>query len=59
MVRNAIENEFRTSKMATSGYFEKMKVSFGSEMARNENENEFVTSKMAASSHFEKNAIEN
>ncbi len=48
MARNATENEFRTSKMAASGSFEKkMKISVGSEMARNATENEFRTSKMA------------
>ena len=44
MARNAIESEFRTSKMADQ-----------SEMARNAIESEFRTSKMADDSHFVKN----
>ena len=44
MDRNAIENEFRTSKMADQ-----------SEVARNAIQSDFETSKMAAVSHFVKN----
>jgi deoxyhypusine synthase len=46
IVRNANENGFQTSKMATGGHLE-------NKMARNTNENEFLTSKMAAGGHFE------
>ena len=57
MARNAIETEFRTSKICAGGYFVKnlKKVSYWSEMARNAIESEFQTSKMAAGSHFVKN----
>ena len=44
MARNAIESEFRTSKMADR-----------SEMARNVIEGDFQTSKIAAAGHFVKN----
>ena len=54
MARNAIESEFRTSKMGAGGHFVKFekKVSYWSEMARNATESDFRTSKMAAGSHF-------
>ena len=48
MARNAIESEFRTSKMADR-----------SEMARNSIESEFRTSKMADGSHYVKNLKKN
>ena len=51
MARNAIESDFRTSKMAADGHFVKKtteEVSYGSEMARNVIESEFRTFKMAA-----------
>ena len=56
MARNAIENEFRTSKMGAGGHFVKIKnkVTYLSEMARNATESDFRTSKMAAGSHFVK-----
>ena len=54
MARNAIESEFRTSKMAAGGHFDKhlkkKVVPYRSEMARNAIESDFRTSKMAA--HF-------
>ena len=64
MVRNAIESEFRTSKMADGSYFDKnfpkkLKVAYRSEMARNLIESEFRTSKMADVSHFVKNFQQN
>ena len=59
MARNAIESEFRTSKMAAGSHFvkkipKKIKVAYRSEMARNAMESEFLTSKMADVSHFVK-----
>ena len=54
MARNAIESDFRTSKMAT----EKQKVPYRFEMARNAIESEFRTSKMADRSEMARNAIE-
>ena len=59
MARNAIESEFRTSKMADGSHFvknfsKKNKVVYRSEMARNAIESEFRTSKMADGSHFVK-----
>ena len=63
MARNAIQSEFRTSKMADQSEmarnaieseFRKSKMADRSEMARNAIESEFRTSKMAASSHFVK-----
>ena len=53
MDRNAIESDFRTSKMAA----EKQKVPYLSEMARNAIESEFRTSKMADRSEMARNAI--
>ena len=68
MTRNAIESEFRTSKMADR--FEMAKVIFGhpkwppkkkilyrSEMARIAIESEFQTSKMADRSEMARNSI--
>ena len=55
MARNAIESEFRTSKMADGSHFVKnlkRKVVYRSEIARNEIESDFRTSKMATGSHF-------
>ena len=61
MARNAIESEFRTSKMvdrsemtriAIEGEFRKSKMADRSEMARNAIQSEFRTSKMAAGSYF-------
>ena len=49
MARNAIESEFRTSKMAACGQFVKYfknKNPYWSKMARNAIESEFRTSKM-------------
>ena len=58
MARNAIENEFRTSKMADGSHFvkisQKIKVAYRSEMARNAFKSEFRTSKMGAGGHFVK-----
>ena len=63
MARNAIESEFRTSKMADQSEmarnaiqseFRKFKMVDRSEMARNAIESEFRTSKMADVSHFVK-----
>ena len=58
MARNAIESEFRTSKMADGSHFVKIskniKVAYWSKMARNAIESEFRTSKMADGSHFVK-----
>ena len=51
MARNAIESQFRTSKMADGSHYVKNfkinKVAYRSEMARNAIESEFLTSKMA------------
>ena len=59
MARNAIESEFRTSKMADVSHFVKIskqiKVAYRSEMARNAIESKFQTSKIADGSHFVKN----
>ena len=59
MARNAIESEFRTSKMADGSHFVKKnskqnKAAYRSEMARNAIESEFLTSKMADGSHYVK-----
>ena len=59
MARNAIESEFRTSKMVEVSHFVKnfqktIKVAYRSEIARNEIESDFRTSNMAAGSHFVK-----
>ena len=56
MVRNVIESDFRSSKMATSSHFvkKKIKVVYWSEMARNAIKSDFRSSKMAAGSHFVK-----
>ena len=52
MARNAIECDFRSSKIATGGHFAKkiniyIKVAYRSEIARNAIETEFQLSKMA------------
>ena len=48
MARNAIESEFRKSKMTLcQKYHKKIKVAYRSEMARNAIESEIRTSKMA------------
>ena len=58
MARNAIESEFRTSKMADGSHFvkifQKNKVAYRSEMARNGIKSEFRISKMGAGGHFVK-----
>ena len=58
MARNAIESDFRSSKMAAGGHLEKKikkrKVDFWSEMASNAIKSDFRSSKMAAGSHFVK-----
>ena len=63
MARNAIESEFRTSKMADGSHFvkhfPKNKVAYRSEMARNAIESEFRISKMGAGDHFVKNFQKN
>ena len=51
MPRNAIESEFRTSKMADVSHFvknSKKKIAYRSEMDRNAIQSDFQTSKMAA-----------
>ena len=58
VARNAIEIDFRTSKMAAGGHFVKhlrKKIPYRSEMARNVIKAEFLTSKMATAGHFVKN----
>ena len=58
MARNAIESDFRSSKMAAGGHFvknvKKRKVAYWSNMARNAIKSDFRSSKMAASGHFVK-----
>ena len=55
MARNAIKSDFRSSKMAAGGHFEKKrKVAIWSEMASNAIKSDFWSSKMAARSHFVK-----
>ena len=58
MARNAIESQFRTSKMADVSHFvkdfKKSKVAYRCKMDRNEIESDFRTSKMATGSHFVK-----
>ena len=58
MARNAIESEFRTSKMADGSHLSKIskknKLAYRSEMARNSIESEFRTSKMADGSQYVK-----
>ena len=58
MARNAIESEFRTSKMGDGGHFvknsKKIKIPYWSKMARNAIESEFRTSKVGAGGHFVK-----
>ena len=46
MARNAIESDFRSSKMAAGSHFVKKKVVYFSEMARNAIEINFRSSKM-------------
>ena len=46
MARNAIESEFRSSKMAAGSHFVKKKVAYWSKMARNAIEIHFRSSKM-------------
>ena len=59
MARNAIESDFRTSKMAAGGHLVKKKNQdpYASEMARNAIKSEFRTSKMADRSEMARNAI--
>ena len=56
MARNAIEREFRTSKMADVSHFVKnskqIRVAYRSEMARNAIKSDFRTSKIGADGHF-------
>ena len=52
MVRNAIESDFRSSKLEKNS--KNKKVVYLSEMARNATESDFLLSKMAASGHFVK-----
>ena len=56
MARNAIESEFRTSKMADGSHFVKFKkkVAYRSEMARNAIESNFWSSKVATGGHLKK-----
>ena len=56
MARNAIESDFRSSKMAVGGHFviQIKKAAYSSEMARNAIESDFWSSKMAAGGHFSK-----
>ena len=57
MARNAIESDFRSSKMAAGSHFffkSTKKVAYWSETARNAIESDFQSSKMAAGSHFVK-----
>ena len=55
MARNAIESDFRSSKMAAGSHFVKKKeVAHWSEMAINAIESDFRSSKMAAGGHFVK-----
>ena len=54
MARNAIESDFRTSKMAAE---KNNKILYRSEMARIAIESEFQTSKMADRSEMARNAI--
>ena len=58
MVRNVIESDFRSSKMADGGHFVKeiqqTKAAYWSEMARNAIESDFRSSKMAAGGYFVK-----
>ena len=55
MARNAIESDFRTSKMTAK---KTNKILYRSEMARIAIESEFQTSKMADRSEMARNAIE-
>ena len=63
MARNAIKNEFWTSKMADVSHFvknfKKNKVAYRCEMDRNEIESDFRTSKMATGNHFVKKSKKN
>ena len=52
MARNAIESEFRTSKMGAGGHFVKIKKI---KMVRNAKQSYFWTSKMATGGHLKKN----
>ena len=56
MARNAIENEFRTSKMGAGDHFVKQffQNPYWSKMARNVIKSEFGTSKMGTGGHFAK-----
>ena len=59
MARNAIESDFRSSKMAAFGHFvkkiqNKLRMSIDGKMARNAIESDFRSSKMAAGGHFVK-----
>ena len=58
MARNAIESEFRTSKMGAGSHFvknfKKNKIPYWSKMQRNAIKREFRTSNMADGSHFVK-----
>ena len=57
MARNAIESEFRTSKMGSGCHFVKnlqKKITYLSKIVRNAIKSEFRTSKMTDGSHFVK-----
>ena len=53
MARNAIESDFRSSKMAAVAIFGKKRVAHWSEMVKNAIESDFRSSKMATWDHFE------
>ena len=61
MARNAIESDFRSSKMAAGSYFvkksKKRKAAYLSEMAINAIKSDFRSSKMAAGGHFGKKKL--
>ena len=63
MARNAIESEFRTSKMADNSHFvkkiKKNQVAYRSEMARNAIKSEFRISKMGGGGQFVKKIQKN
>ena len=57
MERNAIESDFRSSKMAAGGHFVKTfkkEIVYSSEMSRNAIKCDFRSSKMAVGGHFVK-----
>ena len=60
MARNAIESDFRTSKMATSGHFVKTihKKNKIVVLVRNAIKSDFWTSKMAAGGHLKEKHLQ-